>query len=141
MRTDLGSPWIFLLTLEIKFYIFRFYNLYSFICIQLIRTDTWDFVRLSCSLAHNLPWVLDDCCTLAGWMLCPLDSRWWKGPLSPLSEASCSWASPCGCLQVQGRLQDLQDLSLLNLGFLVTPVINIWFSPLVWFDIISVRVN
>ena len=41
--------------------------------------------------------------------------------------------SGCG-----GDFKDLHDLPLLNLGYAVTPVINFWFSPLVWFCIISV---
>ena len=41
--------------------------------------------------------------------------------------------SGCG-----GDFEDLHNLSLLALGSLVTPAINIWFSPLVWFGIISV---
>ena len=36
--------------------------------------------------------------------------------------------SGCG-----GDFEDLHNLSLLAVGFVVTPAINIWFSPLVWF--------
>ena len=49
------------------------------------------------------------------------------------AKVSYSWTSPGSRFWVRGRLQNLHDLSLLNLGFLVTPVINIWFSLLLRF--------
>ena len=52
----LGLMHVWLFTL-VKFFK-RFYNFYSFNCIQLIKTDMWGWIGLNCLRARDLLWLL-----------------------------------------------------------------------------------
>ena len=98
--------------------------------------ETRWIVRLSCShSSRSSPSVLPLCAPpLGGWFFPEPaevgDDR--------VSEAVDSWVSPGGCLRVRGRLWRPPQPLTPCCWLYSNTCNNIWFSPLVWFGIISV---